>query len=74
MPDGARAPSPAAITAIGESATRPADATVEIRLHSRWATTPERVAGHASDLWPIVRRIGTELRDRTAPVRARGRA
>lgn len=65
---------PAEIAAIGESASRPADATVEICLHSVWATTPERATRRASDLWPIVRRIGTELRDRTAPARARRRA
>jgi len=67
-------PRPAAVAAIGEGTPRPPTATVEVRLHSRWATTPACVAERRASVWPIVRRIGTELRDRTAPLRARRRA
>jgi hypothetical protein len=59
----------AAITPFGES--RPLDAAdrLSLRLHSRWETPLTAVPSPRPRPWPAVRRVGTELRDRLAPLR-----
>jgi hypothetical protein len=58
------------VLAFGETLTRADDGPVTVRLHSRWETPAASVSAPRPRLWPAARRVGTELRDRLAPLRA----
>jgi hypothetical protein len=59
-----------AIVPFGTSVPRGADGPeVVVRLRSRWETPAASIAAPRPRPWPAVRRVGTELRDRLAPLR-----
>jgi hypothetical protein len=57
------------IVPFGTAVTRTADGPETVRLRSRWETPLASVAAPRPRPWPAVRRVGTELRDRLAPLR-----
>jgi hypothetical protein len=58
-----------AVTPFGEPLTLSAQGPLTLRLRSRWETSPATVPSPRPRPWPAVRRVGTELRDRLAPLR-----
>jgi hypothetical protein len=59
----------AARAAIGEPLAAGGGAGLELRLHTRWETDAATVPMPGRRPWPTLRRAGTEIRDRLAPLR-----
>lgn len=65
LDDGPAAPLGTAVPVPGDGPR-----TVRVALRSRWETSPATVTLPSPRLRPVLRRAGTELRDRLAPLRA----
>jgi hypothetical protein len=58
-----------AVLPFGATVARTTDRPEVLRLRSRWETPLASIATPRPRPWPAVRRVGTELRDRLAPLR-----
>jgi len=57
------------VTEFGAPLPLPTDGPATLRLHSRFETPLASIPSPRPRPWPAVRRVGTELRDRLAPLR-----